>query len=244
MSSPNSNKRLKPSSRRGSAPATPGSAAERTGRPEHAGSDLNLPPTEGAGASSSSPAPTVPDVARTAPSAPRGPLSLRPPPPPDAPRPTPPAPRGPSSLGHSSRKGYWETVLPEHAPPAGESTVVRRKESHGPQTPQPGGSEGLGPSRSTDHSVAVQGPLSVPLPMQGSSPAQLQSSQQMHLSCPICGLHFSHRTFKTNHIQAVHNPGKTYRCRFPGCEKLFAHRSSRSRHETAHRWPKSNDSLE
>lgn len=76
-------------------------------------------------------------------------------------------------------------------------------------------------------------------PAAGSGPSRGDAADRsLHLVCPICGARFGHRDAKNNHIQEKHNDNETFKCRFPECCKIFGHRSSRSRHETAHRWPR------
>lgn len=55
------------------------------------------------------------------------------------------------------------------------------------------------------------------------------------LQCPECPQMFEKRPELMTHMQNAHNPERTYPCKYAGCQKVFGHRSSRSRHEKTHR---------
>lgn len=99
------------------------------------------------------------------------------------------------------------------------------------QAPQP--SQQAGDRRGGSGLTSPAGPAAASMPRRGNA-----ADRSLHLTCPICGERFSHRDLKNNHIQEKHNENETFKCRFVGCSKIFGHRSSRSRHETAHRWPR------
>jgi hypothetical protein len=60
-------------------------------------------------------------------------------------------------------------------------------------------------------------------------------SSSHRLRCAECSMEFGSHAELSSHFQNVHNPDRTYPCKYPGCSKVFGHRSSRSRHEKTHR---------
>lgn len=139
---------------------------------------------------------------------------------------------GSSAPSASKRSRYWETVLaaPESGTPASPP---------GPPPPPPplprGGSSSVRQSDAQTTSAATSGPTASASGYRARPAAPHPKSRK--LTCPDCGLDFDHRSNLMTHIQLAHNPDQTFPCRFPQCDKIFGHRSSRSRHERAHRWP-------
>lgn len=130
------------------------------------------------------------------------------------------------SSASSSTSRYWSTVLSPSRPQQAEEPP-----SYGGQS---AGRPPLASRSSTETSTGNRSPA--PVPSSQTTTTRSKSRQKQKLVCPVCAMQFDNRFEKTNHMQNVHNPEETFPCRFPGCRKVFGHRSSRSRHETAHRW--------
>lgn len=120
-----------------------------------------------------------------------------------------------SSPTASPHPGFSQTPPPPPVPPPPPPPS---------SSPAPGPSPGSRGTGGTGHSSGSSG--------------EGRTTRRGNLRCDHCGRQFDRRSDLMTHQQREHNPQPTFACRFPGCDKIFGHRSSRSRHEKAHRWPR------
>lgn len=133
----------------------------------------------------------------------------------------------PKRIGLPSSSRYWNTVL---APSKSQSSLEEARSTT---------ASNLAHETATGKSAAETKECSSSSTFSAHAKGKSCTSrnrQRQRLVCPICAMQFDNRSEKTNHMQNAHNPEETFPCRYPGCGKVFGHRSSRSRHETAHRW--------
>jgi hypothetical protein len=156
---------------------------------------------------------------------------------------------------------YWNTVLSSGSNQSSSASTPQQDHHHGHPSPLPsmqsyfpGSSSRSHASPSQSHDPGHDQPHHPPSRggsggggLHGAPPSFHPTPTRHHdmpggghgsshrLRCAECSMEFNSHAELQSHFQNLHNPDRTYPCKYPGCNKVFGHRSSRSRHEKTHR---------